>query len=95
MGEIKSTQTKKHAITLDSRKRMSIEGVTDVISFDEWQVSLVTSCGEMMVEGKNLHISVLELEGGRVVLDGEVDGVFYPDGNEPQKRRGVLGRIFG
>ena len=95
MSEIKTAQTKKHAITLDGRKRMSVEGVTDVISFDEWQVCLVTSCGEMTVDGKNLHISVLELESGKVELDGEVDGVYYPDGGEPTKKRGVWGRIFG
>ena len=95
MSEIKTTQTKKHAITLDCRKRMSVEGVTDVISFDEWQVSLVTSCGEMTVEGKNLHISVLDLDSGKIELDGEVDGLFYPDSNETPKKRGVFARIFG
>ena len=94
MSETKTAQIKKHIITLDGRKRMHVEGVTDVISFDEWQVSLVTSCGEMTVEGKNLHISVLELESGKVELDGEVDGVFYPDNSETPKKRGLFSRMF-
>ena len=51
MTETKTQPKPKHEIVLVSRKRMSIDGVTDVVSFDEGQVTLVTSCGEMVVEG--------------------------------------------
>lgn len=95
MNEVKTAQAKKHSVSLDNRKKMVLEGVSDVISFDEWQVALVTSCGEMTVEGKGLHVSVLELESGRVELDGEIDGVFYRDDSEPEKKHGILSRIFG
>lgn len=95
MNEIKAMQNRKHDFALRSRKQMSVDGVSDVVSFDEWQVVLITPCGEMTVEGRGLHISVLDLESGKVELDGEVDGIFYSDGNEQNKERGFLSRLFG
>ena len=73
MNEVKTQQKRKHDVILKSRKSLSIDGVEDVISFDEFQVVLITSCGEMTVEGAGLHISVLELDSGIVELDGNVE----------------------
>ena len=96
MSEVKTQQKRKHDITLKSRKNMSIDGVEDVISFDESQAVFVTSCGEMTVEGTELHISVLDLESGKVELDGNVEGVFYSDGNEDKNAgKSVFSRLFG
>ena len=95
MNETKTTQSRKHDFALKSRKQMSVDGVSDVVSFDEWQAVFVTSCGEMTVEGRGLHISVLDLDSGKVELDGDVDGIFYSDGNKSDKERGFFSRIFG
>ena len=95
MNEIKTPQSRKHDFALKSRKQMSVDGVSDVVSFDECQVVLITACGEMTVDGRGLHMSVLDLESGKVELDGEIDGIFYSDGNEQQsKERGVFSRLF-
>ena len=96
MTETKTQQRPKHEIVLVSRKRMSIDGVTEVVSFDESQVTLVTACGEMIVGGKGIHIGVLNLENGRVELDGEVDALFYSDEKAfAEKKHGFLARLFG
>lgn len=95
MNEIKSQQARKHSVVIDGRNKMSVEGVEDVISFDEWQAVLVTSLGEMTVDGRGLRVSVLELESGRVELNGEIDGVVYSSGDEPEKKRGFFARVFG
>ena len=96
MNEVKTQQKRKHDVTLKSRKNMSIDGVEDVVSFDEAQAVFVTSCGEMTVEGTGLHISVLDLESGRVELDGDVEGIFYSDVHEEKNAgRSVFSRLFG
>lgn len=95
MNEVKTQPKRKHDIILKSRKNMSIDGVEDVISFDESQVVLVTGCGEMTVEGSGLHISVLDLDSGTVELDGNVEGLFYSDGKpETGSGRSVFARLF-
>ena len=95
MNEVKPQQRHKHDLILKSRKDMSIDGVENVISFDESQVVLVTSLGELTVEGNGLHISVLDLESGTVALSGEVDGLYYSNNNrETDKGRGFWARLF-
>ena len=96
MNEIKNQQEPKHEIVLKSRNQMSISGVRDVVSFDETQVELVTVCGGLAVEGRALHVSKLELEGGVVELDGKVDGMYYADEKTADgKKQGFFERLFG
>ena len=96
MNEVKTQQKRKHDVTLRSRKNMSIDGVEDVVSFDDSQAVFVTSCGEMTVEGTTLHISVLDLESGKVELDGNIEGIFYSDGHEDKNAgKGIFSKFFG
>lgn len=79
-------------ITVKNRTKMSISGVTEVISFDETAVDLKTVCGELCVEGEGLHIGVLDTERGVVSLEGStIDGIYYlrPDGGD---RKGFFGK---
>lgn len=81
-----------HEISLKSRKRMSISGVREVISFDENAVDLRTVCGELSIEGEGLHIGVLDTERGIVTLEGaSIDGAWYLR-DEATKRKGILGK---
>ena len=76
-----------HEISLKSRKRMSISGVREVISFDENAVNLRTVCGDLAIEGEGLHIGVLDTERGMVALEGDsVDGMWYLREDSANKR---------
>ena len=57
-------------------------------SFDDVSVLLLTDCGELNIEGKDLRIGVLDTEKGVVSIDGSVDAVYYSE--DSQKRRGSL-----
>lgn len=87
------TEKNLHAFSVNMRKEMNITGVKDVESFDESSVILQTMGGEMTVEGRNLHIGVLDTERGIVTLSGQIDGVFYAT-EASEEKRGVFGRIF-
>ena len=93
MSERPVTEEKRHTLTVNARAATRIEGVCEVISFDEESVELVTACGDMTVEGEALHVSTLDTERGVVVIDGRVNGVLYHDA-APQKR-GLRARWFG
>jgi len=79
---------KKHRLSLDKRARMDIEGVIEVESFDDVSVLLLTDCGELNIEGRELKIGVLDTDRGVVSIDGCVDAVYYSE--ERQKKRGSL-----
>ncbi|MGN1048473.1 MAG: sporulation protein YabP [Eubacteriales bacterium] len=87
MGE----QIKKHDIVIRSRENVHIDGILNVISFDDQSVCLESVMGDMIIEGENLHIGTLDTEKGTVELEGTVDSLYYAS-SEPERKRGLFGR---
>lgn len=83
-----------YGLTLDRREKAVLTGVTDVERFDESEVVLHTHGGRLTLTGTGLHVSSLQLEEGRVLVDGAIDGVQY-DGAGPVRRGGFLRRALG
>ena len=82
-----------HSLQLSQRQKLSITGVSEVISFDELAVMLKTQCGDMAIEGKDLRIAVLEIDAGIVVLSGTVSGVYYYEPRNKEKS-GLVKKLF-
>jgi len=74
--------TKPHSMTLESRSRLVISGVTDVDSFNEETVVLATQEGPLTVLGSGLKIGQLNLENGRLSVEGRIDAMSYADRRE-------------
>lgn len=68
-----------HNLQLKARRQLIIGGVTDVKSFDEQQIELLTDCGALTVEGEELHIGTLDIAGGTVAVQGNVCALYYSD----------------
>lgn len=66
-----------HAVHLLARKAMEIEGVEQIIAFDERQVLLRTGEGRMQITGRNLQVTALQPDSGKAHVDGEIDSVSY------------------
>ena len=92
MAERSSEPEKKHALSLLARKAVSISGVTEVESFDDRTVQLVTDCGELTLEGEGLQMGTLDIATGRVEVQGSISGLYYSDGSAAKKGRR---RLFG
>lgn len=85
---------KSYGLTLDRREKAVLTGVTDVERFDDSEVVLHTHGGRLVLTGTGLHVSSLQLEEGRLLVDGAIDGVLY-DGGAPKRRGGFLRRALG
>lgn len=91
---MEETKIKKpHQILWKDRKKGSVTGVVDVVSFDESMILLETELGMMTVKGKDLHISRLLLEVGEVELEGCIDSLVY-SGSSPARKGSLLKRMF-
>ena len=87
-----SEMKKEHEIKLFKRKEMSISGVSEVISFDEESVRLMSVEGEIYIEGEGIKIGVLDTDRGVVTLSGKVSGFYYVS-EEKNEKRGFFSRL--
>ena len=78
-----------HKLQLNERKSLTMTGVTEVVSFDENTVVLQTALGLLIVQGQQLSLQNLSLEGGQVAVEGTVSALSY---EEP--RQGGWRRLF-
>lgn len=84
-----------HRISLTDRKKGTVTGVKDVLSFDEKEIHLVTEAGILLVKGEELHVTRLDLERQEVDLAGKVDSLIYSQGISTAKGgEGMLKRLF-
>lgn len=81
-----------HKLTLDERRKLTMTGVTEVVSFDDTMVVLKTSLGTLAVQGQQLQLKNLSLDGGQVAVEGSISALQY---EEPQSRGGWVHRLFG
>lgn len=79
------SKTREHSFLSKGRRGIIVDGVIEVTSFDTSHVQMNTSCGGMVVEGEELKVNTLDLELGRVGVEGTVNGVFYIKESAPKK----------
>lgn len=77
---------REHEIRLSARNEMNISGVEEVVGFDEENIRLKTSEGELFVEGSGLKIGTLNTEDGIVSLSGRVSALYYSNDNAKEKK---------
>ena len=81
-----------HRLTLSDRKALTMTGVTEVVSFDDTVVVLRTGLGTLVVQGQQLQLKQLTLDGGNVAVDGHISNLTY---EETRASGSWLGRLFG
>ncbi len=71
--------TRTHKVTMTNRRTCTINGVSDVLSFDVHEILLETAQGMLMIKGDELHVNRLTLDKGEVDIDGRIDSFTYSD----------------
>lgn len=80
-----------HKLTLDQRSSLTMTGVTEVIRFDESSVLLNTALGTLNIQGSDLKLKTLCLDGGTVAVTGSIAALIY----EEPRVSGWSRRLFG
>ena len=82
----------KHTnLIIKEKKSLTIDGVENVLGFDESYVTLATVAGKINVEGEELKIQSLSGENGEIHIVGKILGVYYTGA---PKSKGFLSRFF-
>ena len=81
-------------IVLENRKKLSISGVNDVLSFDDQVVMVDTELGLLTVKGENIKITKLSLDTAEVIIEGEISNLSYSQNHQEKTSGSILGKIF-
>lgn len=85
----------QHNLILENRRNLKITAVTDVESFDEEKIILITEEETLIIEGEDLHIQKLSVDDGELLIEGEILAVSYTDKITGGKHTGgFLSRMF-
>lgn len=80
-----------HKLTLNERKELTLTGATEVVSFDDTTVVLRTVLGTLEIQGQELKLRNLSIDGGQVAVSGHITALLY---EEPRPAGGFWGRLF-
>ena len=80
-----------HKLTLNQRSSLTMDGVTEVVSFDDTAVILRTELGTLTVQGNQLQLKTLSLDGGQVAVDGSISALIYEEPRSASWLRRLLG----
>ena len=81
-------------VILESREKLTITGVLDVLSFDDQIVIVETQLGLLTVKGEDLRINKLSIDSSEIIIEGEIYNLGYSEGDLAKKSPSILGKIF-
>lgn len=86
----------EHSIRITERNHMELTGVSNVNTFDEQEIILETSLGHLFILGEDLHITMLNLEEGKVALEGAINSIEYKSQGVDlkTKSKNILSRLL-
>jgi sporulation protein YabP len=85
--------TQQHQVTMTNRNLLGVDGVANMDSYDQDKIILQTVAGVLEVKGTKLHVQQLNLEQGKVVLDGEIDSLLYCADSGRRHGKGFFSRL--
>ena len=89
--EKKVGTARQHNVIMENRRRLSVSGVEEVDSFDDTEIVAVSSGGNLIIRGSELHIDKLDLEGGELNVTGLISELCY---EEVSKGKSLWTRLF-
>lgn len=81
-------------LTLENRQRLSLTGVSKVDNFNEEVVVLITNKGNLTIKGQKLSISKLNVDEGKLVVNGCINSLVYSDKETQKEKEGFFKRLF-
>lgn len=93
MEEKKRIVEAQHQLTLLNRGLLSIEGVRNLGSYDQEVIYIETDYGTLEIKGTSLHIQQLNLDQGKLIIDGDIHSFIYLEEGS-KKGKGFFSRLM-
>jgi sporulation protein YabP len=87
-------EDKKSSLKLDNRKKLSLSGVVEVISFNDENIILNTNLGTLTIKGEGLKMNKLDVQNGEVMITGIVNSCIYTTNEVKKDKDSIISRLF-
>ncbi|NME82352.1 sporulation protein YabP [Clostridium sp. SM-530-WT-3G] len=91
--EIKMEDSKSNLL-LENRKKLTLSGVVEVMSFDEEKIELSTKLGNLTIKGSDLKMNKLDVQNGDVIIAGSIASMVYNGKNIKKNNESLLSKLF-
>lgn len=85
---------KLHQVKMVNRNVLSLEGVIAMGSYSDMEISLETSTGSLLIKGQELHIKQLNLDEGKMEVEGGINALLYSDATAFKSSKGFLSKLL-
>lgn len=82
----------KQNIIIEDRRLLNLSGVEQVDSFNDNTIVLTTVKGRLSIKGEELNVSKLNLDEGKVEIDGLINSLTYL--SKEGEPKNLIGKIF-
>ena len=83
--------SQQHMFTMENREKAQISGIEEVVSFSDESIELRTCMGDMLIKGRELNMSKLDTDTGKLDINGEISLVQYC---EIKRKTGIFEGLF-
>ena len=66
-------------VILENRKKLTLTGIKDVLSFDDEIVIVESELGLLNIKGADLRVNKISVETGDVIVEGTIRAIEYSD----------------
>ena len=81
-------------LILENREKLSISGVTDVLSFDDQIIIIETDLGLLTIKGENIRINKLSIDTSEAIIEGNINSLVYSNSDFQKKGGNIINKIF-
>lgn len=87
-------EDKKSSLSLENRKKLTLSGVSEVLSFDDEKIDLNTKLGDLTIKGQDLKMNKLDVQNGDVVIVGCISSMVYTGKEIKKNKESILSKLF-
>ncbi|MGN1331070.1 MAG: sporulation protein YabP [Clostridia bacterium] len=80
-------------VILENRKKLTLTGIKDVLSFDDEIIVVESELGLINVKGNDLKVNKISVETGDVIIEGIIKMIEYSDKDNLSKES-LISKIF-
>ena len=81
-------------IILENRKKLTLTGVEEVISFDDEKILLNTKLGFLTIKGSELKMNKLDVQNGDVIIVGNISSIVYSNKEIKKEKESIISKLF-